>query len=901
MHDRCQSLYGNDGYLRFVIKKYMRKIISFAGLSFAVIFLFTGCGNPAPDNESSANEEQTALNTETEVADGALQREVSPVAPRPFDAEKIVYNSNGDTIQGWHWLRNASLSHFAEWTINDIPTGAPTLELDFYVLATNRSSGGRGYDAKFLLYYGSPGSDELRVKTVILPNVSAKNDPVGYDCRGQVLIPLADLDGATSLYLKAVRADKADNHVAFKRESINNLLGTSLAGESGSLGGESGATEVRGEPDSDSDGLTDAQETLYGLNKNNRDTDGDDVNDSEDLSPLLNPGEPVINDWHPKGMVRIKQQIKAIGLDGWVEKYTKVYRLIPPSSRYVHDYTDENTGTKESTMDHDHYKLALNKVFSESKFAAYKIEDKNPMDFAVADTELWHDYQSESGLTYGAGITHPNEYRFFYDWLTDYALAHLKNSEPIKYPADDNYFRLIIQPLKLDAGKENTVSIQFKSAKTYQDLYYTDDKHYKAPALMYTLYSTDNYDSDQDIILDEGLALAMIEAEGRFQADIKIPADKAAQSQTYIKISPAWYVKNGNSESYEPMNLEWDVTGLARSIKYLETNQGNSKIITQEFKDWSGLNSNPAGLTYLASKLSSADYHSLSQDLKTIQFDPAKTTDRYTVMESDYDVQTYVEKSGGLASGFISQTENMVTARWKVDEISDLPDTHWARSPKYNAAVGSLAAAQGVMSLVSDGTSAWTAYKNGDKIDTVYYSARSGLDVIGTAASLASVSERTIGYAGKAGKLAKLTTKKAAVGLAVAAGAVEISYNAYQLASTDDPILKLAYEEKIGASAIDTGISVAAVFSPHTLAFQLTWTAEAEIYSMIFGEDFAYRIAQSPGSAVMFLSTYFITGGIDSTMAETAYLDTRDTLIDHLELFNSVPLSYMTIFIDPDL
>lgn len=136
---------------------------------------------------------------------------------------------------------------------------------------------------------------------------------------------------------------------------------------------------------------------------------------------------------------------------------------------------------------------------------------------------------------------------------------------------------------------------------------------------------------------------------------------------------------------------------------------------------------------------------------------------------------------------------------------------------------------------------------------------------------------------------------------AIALGVVEVAYHSYQLATTDDPILQTAHAESIAANVIDTGLSIAAVFSPHVLVFQLTWTLEAEIYSWIFGEDFAYKVAQSPGSAVVFLSEYFFSDVIPSQIAEEAYLSVRGSLIEQIENLNVVPLPYLAIFIDPDL
>lgn len=63
------------------------------------------------------------------------------------------YISNGHFIAGWHWLRDESLAQNAEWILTNLPPGDDDLSLDLTVLATDRMDGGRGFNARFLLYY----------------------------------------------------------------------------------------------------------------------------------------------------------------------------------------------------------------------------------------------------------------------------------------------------------------------------------------------------------------------------------------------------------------------------------------------------------------------------------------------------------------------------------------------------------------------------------------------------------------------------------------------------------------------------------------------------------------------------------------------------------------------------
>ena len=134
------------------------------------------------------------------------------------------FRSNGSLIQGWYWLRNSALQHYAEWTFENIPPGNTDLTLDITALATNQVSGERGFSATFKLIYGFPGSGTMggvfQTAEITLPNVSAPNDPVGYTCHGLVTIPRSFIAGATTFFFRIERISPNDNHVAFNSDSI---------------------------------------------------------------------------------------------------------------------------------------------------------------------------------------------------------------------------------------------------------------------------------------------------------------------------------------------------------------------------------------------------------------------------------------------------------------------------------------------------------------------------------------------------------------------------------------------------------------------------------------------------------------------------------------------------------
>ena len=130
------------------------------------------------------------------------------------------FNSNGDSIKGWYWLRDDSLPGYAQWTFENIPLGENDLTLDITALATDRPNGRRGLPAEFLLIYEVPGGNVFVSQKVTLPNISSSNDSVGYTCNGQITIPRLVLQEASVLFLRAERISSDTNHVAFKKGSI---------------------------------------------------------------------------------------------------------------------------------------------------------------------------------------------------------------------------------------------------------------------------------------------------------------------------------------------------------------------------------------------------------------------------------------------------------------------------------------------------------------------------------------------------------------------------------------------------------------------------------------------------------------------------------------------------------
>ena len=140
-----------------------------------------------------------------------------------LDSGKYYLNhfySNGSEIQGWHWLRDADLQDYAEWILENIPEGLEVLRLQMTVLATSEEGGGKGHDARFTLSYGIPNGEIFEIQSLILPNITKPDDPVGYTCRGEIEIPTWPLYGSSKMMLRAERKLANGPHVAFQEKSL---------------------------------------------------------------------------------------------------------------------------------------------------------------------------------------------------------------------------------------------------------------------------------------------------------------------------------------------------------------------------------------------------------------------------------------------------------------------------------------------------------------------------------------------------------------------------------------------------------------------------------------------------------------------------------------------------------
>ena len=201
----------------------MKKILTISLLAVVSLVAFSGCVKR--EDGISLREVVNELE-KFETDSGAAPAPITTAATNQT-GNAVAFASTGDPISGWYWLRDSALKQDAEWTLKGVPKTGSLIEVEMEALATNRASGGRGFDAKFTVYYGLPSNKDnlsmLEKQVVTLPNTSPESDPVGYTCSGKFYVPHLLIGQNDELYIKIVRGADSDNHIAVNQGRIVSL------------------------------------------------------------------------------------------------------------------------------------------------------------------------------------------------------------------------------------------------------------------------------------------------------------------------------------------------------------------------------------------------------------------------------------------------------------------------------------------------------------------------------------------------------------------------------------------------------------------------------------------------------------------------------------------------------
>ena len=854
-----------------------------------------------------------------------------------------------DKIFWWYWLRTTvQANSFARFEIKKIEGLKPEDKVRFYlqVLATNRSSWTAWFPAKLVLVYykwKDKKKDTFSVSLhwqdksikVYIPNVKNPHDKSWYFCSWSFEISANDIiwSDFTMVFFRDVSAAKwpnNQNHVAFNETSLkpyitiirenDNQSADSFSWDWGyNLSWYNDLTWTNNSwanfIDTDNDWLFDYQEEFLWTDKNNQDTDWDGVNDFLDLSPLIKPTKPTFLWKQKKWMIRIEQKIKALGVDWWVKRWKRWFKKHCNTKFHItycrrkyeilEKKTFEDKWTKKSSMNLQTYKKALNRTLAEEHFEVESIQKANPSDWLIGDTPKTHDHSPEFSIIYPAKprIFAFMEYRFFYDYLTDFALAKLRNNEEIYYPSEENHFDYILKHIYIKKNKFNTISLQFVDSNAFDQIYMEEDNNYKILGFMYEIYKSNDFYHNKPLL--QSITIAKIQDKNIFSVDFMISEDKALYDKVYMKITPMWIVKNGSNINYEPAHINsWTISWITREIIWYKDNNTTKRTI-EEFKSFDEL-INPIW------SLSSYQKFNNGQDHKYKYYELwiiTKENWEYNVESIEYKIVNFVNYVWAwldTANTVVKYIETWLKEKYKVKDIDEIKlkswKKHWAQTLKYQKVTTTLSVIGDGVTIILNGYELYKAVRQWNYVDITYYSINITTTSLWTAATVAEYGTKALWWWWKAAKIAKLGSKKASVVFAVIWWIVEVSYNAYKYNKTNDPILKVAYGENIAASVINTAINVVSVFSPHTLVFHITWAIWIELYGLIAWEDFAYRVASSEWSAIVFLTEYFwVVDQIPSQLAEEVYANhLLDSVTSWIESdWYAAP--YSEIFIDPNL
>ena len=135
-----------------------------------------------------------------------------------------TFDSSGDLISGWYWLRDASNTDTATWTFTDVPTttaGAKNSKVyvRFDPLVTNKASGGPGYSTTVRISYkdrsGKTVKHSLALKNTH-PELKDARDSAGwgYQAAGYFSIPVTKIPKSGQLAITMKRLSGKGYHVA---------------------------------------------------------------------------------------------------------------------------------------------------------------------------------------------------------------------------------------------------------------------------------------------------------------------------------------------------------------------------------------------------------------------------------------------------------------------------------------------------------------------------------------------------------------------------------------------------------------------------------------------------------------------------------------------------------------
>ena len=135
------------------------------------------------------------------------------------------FNSNGDLISGWYWLRDAAYAAYGEWHCNGLAADRD-VAVSLQTLVTDTASGGAGYSSPVKLTYTNPTRDASESVQIYLQNplpeqTATNGRGVGYQTTGYLIIPRSYVGDGGALYIRIERFKPNTPHVAVNAQTVS--------------------------------------------------------------------------------------------------------------------------------------------------------------------------------------------------------------------------------------------------------------------------------------------------------------------------------------------------------------------------------------------------------------------------------------------------------------------------------------------------------------------------------------------------------------------------------------------------------------------------------------------------------------------------------------------------------
>jgi hypothetical protein len=136
------------------------------------------------------------------------------------------YESDGNPISGWHWLRDDGYQTSAEWNFNGLDPDAEGTILELSLLVTNGVDGGSGYSMPVKITLINPDSGEkASFENVIAQNLLFDQNPsnsqgYGYQTYGSLAIINRFIDKSGRMTVRIRRPESHPYHLAANQGSL---------------------------------------------------------------------------------------------------------------------------------------------------------------------------------------------------------------------------------------------------------------------------------------------------------------------------------------------------------------------------------------------------------------------------------------------------------------------------------------------------------------------------------------------------------------------------------------------------------------------------------------------------------------------------------------------------------